>query len=315
MFESDASPSPAAPASGSRPETTSPAASAGVASSKTSTHEGLYPASAASGADADLWQHLVHDAPLISSFVLTLSLLVSIVTTIVQLVITRRLQMRTAATTLWDHYLDRAIERPMFAFPENPAFARKLDVEHQKFDGQECEFERYEWFVSALLRTSDETLRAFDPSDHRAIIIARNIFYHRRYVRWRWPLWQKTYFANLGDKVQTIVRNIATSTEESVDDYETLLVRGQRRPLWRPAVVDPILMALAVVLLLLPAAAVLGVATVRNAWQALAVLLLTLAGGVALGARLRGASREVAGTGGGDAARDGRRIERQSRRD
>src|SRR5437868_34378 len=133
-----------------------------------------------SPSQADSLEWAVHVAPAFSVLVF----FISVVVAIFQIWLSRVVQKTSTATNLWDSYLVRALQFPVFAYPPN--FPNKFKYEERKIDGQLVKFERYEWFVSSMLRTSDEILRAFDRSDHRAIIIARNIYYHRAYMKWRW---------------------------------------------------------------------------------------------------------------------------------
>jgi hypothetical protein len=56
------------------------------------------------------------------------------------------------------HYLgqcDVAMREPQFANPE----LGKLDLRDKTFDGQKCDFERYEWYVARLVYALDAAMR------------------------------------------------------------------------------------------------------------------------------------------------------------
>lgn len=112
----------------------------------------------------------------------------------------RENQLRATAITLWDKYLDRTIQYPTFACPEG--FEKSFEkLEERKIDGCSKEFERYEWFVASLIRTSNEILASYDNSPERHNMVRRNIGYHKRYIRYK----TSAFFMDLGPDVWKIV--------------------------------------------------------------------------------------------------------------
>jgi hypothetical protein len=122
----------------------------------------------------------------------------------------RHVQNSSAASQLWDSYLGRALKYPAFAYPPN--FAESFDFSAETFDKKKEEFERYEWFVSAFLHTSDEVLMEFDASDHRAKIVYRNANYHKAYLKWRrGKQIQGDYVDSLSPRLNALVRRVVES--------------------------------------------------------------------------------------------------------
>jgi hypothetical protein len=124
------------------------------------------------------------------------------------LALSRENQRRTTASNLWDSYLGRAIEFPEFAYPE--AFFEQYDFKNRTYKGKKEEFERYEWFLSALLRSSDDIIESYDKTDERILLVERNIGYHRHYISWR--INQKRlhdYLDEFGPKITEILRKIS----------------------------------------------------------------------------------------------------------
>jgi hypothetical protein len=119
----------------------------------------------------------------VATILSVLCFVVSLIIAIVQINRARHVQRYAAATQLWDGYLGRSIQYPAFAYP--PAFSERFSFEKRTFDNCQEEFERYEWFVSAFLRTSDEIITEFDDGHHRAKIVQLSLSYHIEYLRWR----------------------------------------------------------------------------------------------------------------------------------
>lgn len=120
---------------------------------------------------------------LIAAIVSAASFVTSLVIALLQIRRARHVQRYAAATQLWDGYLGRSIKYPAFAYPPN--FSDRFSFEERTFDKSKEEFERYEWFVSAFLRTADEIINHFDGGDHRAKIVQLNLKYHKKYLAWR----------------------------------------------------------------------------------------------------------------------------------
>ncbi len=93
------------------------------------------------------------------------------------------IQRQATASQLWDAYLTMAVRYPIFAFPAN--FIESFDFERREFNGSREEFERYEWFLSRLLRTTDEIIVEFGYADHRSKTALQDVAYHAIYFRWR----------------------------------------------------------------------------------------------------------------------------------
>jgi hypothetical protein len=124
------------------------------------------------------------------------------------------LQRRTTSSQLWDAYLGRALQYPMFAFPKK--FIGKFDFERTTFDKSKEEFERYEWFVSTLLRATDETILEFGDNDHRAQTALQNVCYHREYLRWRVRQCnQEDYVRLLSEELKAFVAKLADERQGS----------------------------------------------------------------------------------------------------
>jgi hypothetical protein len=90
------------------------------------------------------------------------------------------LQKKSIAAQLWDTYLGRALQYPEFAYPN------KFDFDGRKFGGCRREFERYEWFVSTLLRATDEILDEPSIEKHRSATALQNVRYHKAYLKWQY---------------------------------------------------------------------------------------------------------------------------------
>ncbi|HEX4177609.1 MAG TPA: hypothetical protein VHY57_04200 [Rhizomicrobium sp.] len=77
------------------------------------------------------------------------------------------------------HYLsqcDVAMREPQFS---NPALG-KLDVPAHTFDGDTCQFERYEWYVARLVYTLDAAMR-LAPFQQWGEVAKTQLATHRQY--------------------------------------------------------------------------------------------------------------------------------------
>lgn len=135
---------------------------------------------------ADFWEGLrtyQNNIVALDSLITTSIVIFSLLVAYSQFRRAAHLQRRATSSQLWDAYLGRALKYPMFAYPRN--FADKFDFEKKTFRGSPQEFERYEWFVSTLLRVSDEMLMEFGDRHHNCQAALLNVKYHRRYLKWR----------------------------------------------------------------------------------------------------------------------------------
>lgn len=115
-------------------------------------------------------------------------LFLSLVVAIIALLVNRKTQQRLKAQDLWSTYLQKAIEYPFLAYP--PGHAENFDYDAKTVrndDGKpdRREFERYEWFLSYLLKTSKEILEHYSHDDFWTKTIRRNIRYHKKYLAQR----------------------------------------------------------------------------------------------------------------------------------
>jgi hypothetical protein len=124
-------------------------------------------------------QHLAYVANIVSAVCFVASLAVALYS----MRRAFRTQRYSIASQLWDAYLARAIQYPRFAYPDS--FLDLYDYQKKTFESKREEFERYEWFVSALLRTSEEVLSEFDAEHGRSETAFRSIKYHKKYLAWR----------------------------------------------------------------------------------------------------------------------------------
>lgn len=109
------------------------------------------------------------------------------------------LQKKATAAQLWDTYLGRALQYPEFAYPKN--FMEQFDFENRKFAGCRREFERYEWFVSTLLRATDEILDEPDIEKHRSATALQNVRYHKAYLKWQYTQDRADYLKIVSPKL------------------------------------------------------------------------------------------------------------------
>lgn len=138
-------------------------------------------------------------APLASALIFAISLFLALR----QIRNNRENLLRATAISLWDKYPDRTIQYPKFACPDS--FKSLFNYERREFDGDAEAFERYEWFVAALMRSSNEILRSYDKSTERNNMVRRNIRYHREYILYK----GRDFFQDLGPDVRGIVTDIA----------------------------------------------------------------------------------------------------------
>jgi len=124
----------------------------------------------------------------------------------------RENQLRATAVALWDKYLDRTIQYPEFAYPEG--FKELFDYENRTFRKKAKEFERYEWFVASLMRTSNEILCSYDRTDERNNMVRRNLLYHREYIAYK----GRDFFQDLGQEVRGIVTEIANEHGRKLEE-------------------------------------------------------------------------------------------------
>lgn len=115
----------------------------------------------------------------------------------------RENQLRATAIALWDKYLDRTIQYPKFAVPKR--FEKSYNYKSQEIDDSDEKYEQYEWFVAALMRTSNEILCSYDKSPERNSMVRRNIRYHKKYIIHK----GQAFFQDLGPDIRKIVIEIA----------------------------------------------------------------------------------------------------------
>ncbi|HEX8472727.1 MAG TPA: hypothetical protein VF666_01715 [Pyrinomonadaceae bacterium] len=156
-------------------------------------------------------------APLASALIFAASLGVGVY----QILKNRENQRRATAIALWDKYLDRTIQYPIFAFPKR--FEQFFDFDRQEIDGSPEKFEQYEWFVAALIRTSNEILGSYDKRKQRYDMVKRNIEYHKRYIAFKTSI----FFKDLGPEVENIVKKIEDEYKRKIEDEK----RGRLRNL------------------------------------------------------------------------------------
>jgi len=154
-----------------------------------------------------------------AAVVTVIILLYSLDTAIKQINRATHNQRRATASELWNTYLCRAVDYPVFAYP--PSFPQKFDYEKMTIDGEREEFERYEWCVSMLLRATDEILLEFRNDDHRKRTALQNVRYHRKYLRYRselknreedyLTLLSQELIGYIADLVETEIRQAAGS--------------------------------------------------------------------------------------------------------
>ena len=123
----------------------------------------------------------------------------------------RENQLRATAVSLWDKYLDRTMQYPKFAFPER--FENSFNYKRQEIDDSAEKYEQYEWFVAALMRTSNEILRSYDKSHERNSMVRRNIRYHKKYITSK----GHNFFQDIGHDVRKIVTEIADEQKKELE--------------------------------------------------------------------------------------------------
>jgi hypothetical protein len=122
-------------------------------------------------------EHPQHMTPII--------LLLSLVVAIIALLVNRKIQQRLKAQDLWSTYLQKAIEYPALAYPPGHAQLFNYDAKtilNAQGDHDRREFERYEWLLSYLLKTSKEILAHYSHDEFWTKTIRRNIRYHKAYL-------------------------------------------------------------------------------------------------------------------------------------
>jgi hypothetical protein len=145
----------------------------------------------------------------ISAVVLFLSLIVAIGA----LFVNRKTQQRLKAQDLWSTYLQKAIEHSALAYPpghgENFNYDAKT-VLNAEGKPDKREFERYEWFLSYLLKTAREILEHYSHDEFWKKTIRRNIRYHEAYLakRKRVVLPDDDYIALSGREVNRLIDEI-----------------------------------------------------------------------------------------------------------
>lgn len=140
-------------------------------------------------------------APIISAAVLFLSLLVSLGVALWTINRNRMIQQQLKAQDLWSTYLQKAIEYPALAYPPGHTDDFNYDnktVLNDEGKADKREFERYEWLVSYLLKTSRENLEHFSHDEFWKKTIRRNIRYHKVYLALRRKLKLRDDFIELG---------------------------------------------------------------------------------------------------------------------
>jgi hypothetical protein len=85
------------------------------------------------------------------------------------------LERSLAAKQLYLGQCDAALRYPQFADPED-----RLDVKRQKFDGDETQFEQYEWYVARLVYVLDECLM-LGPRPRWASVADTQLGVHKHY--------------------------------------------------------------------------------------------------------------------------------------
>jgi hypothetical protein len=121
---------------------------------------------------------------IISASILFLSFLVAIGA----LVSNRRTQQQLKAQDSWNTFLQKAIEYPLLAYPKghNQRFNYNNKTVLNAYDEPDkFEFERYEWFISLLLKTAREILEHFSNDVYWKGTIRRNFRYHKAYWKHR----------------------------------------------------------------------------------------------------------------------------------
>jgi hypothetical protein len=125
----------------------------------------------------------LQDGAYVAAMVSATSFVLSVIIAIYQINRARHLQKYAISAQLWDVYLGRAIQYPAFAYP--PSFRGLYSYNDRTFNSSTEEFERYEWFLSSLIRTCDEVINQFYASDYRSELVWRSLRYHREYLTWR----------------------------------------------------------------------------------------------------------------------------------
>src|SRR5262245_20415522 len=116
----------------------------------------------------------------------------SVLVAVAAIVYAWRLQYTIKAQDFWSTFLQKAMEYPVLAYP--PGHESLFDYARQEVTVQRpnditddayrqlkrAEFERYEWFLSYLLKTARQILDWFD-DDYWKLTIERNLRYHAAY--------------------------------------------------------------------------------------------------------------------------------------
>ncbi len=136
----------------------------------------------------DMLKAAIKLAPLISAGILFLSLLASLCVALWTISSNRKIQQQLKAQDLWSTFLQKAIEYPALAYP--PGHADRFDYTAKTIVNDECkpdkrEYERYEWFLSYLLKTARQILEHFSADEFWKKTIRRNIRYHKTYLALR----------------------------------------------------------------------------------------------------------------------------------
>lgn len=161
------------------------------------------------------WERLAKLAPIVTALMSIVSALIFAVSLrigLLQIRKNRENQLRASAIALWDKYLDRTIQYPKFAYPDG--FEKSFEkLEEKEIDESREKFEQYEWFVAALIRTSNEILASYDDTPQRQSMVERNIEYHRRYIAYK----KSTFFRDLGPEVGKILTKAEDKYKEELE--------------------------------------------------------------------------------------------------
>ncbi len=110
---------------------------------------------------------------------------------------TRENQKEALVQKAYYDYAKMALDRPDLAFPPRSAF----DFEKQELNGSELEFERYEWFLSAMLVTVHFLMRMYPADEFWRTLTTNQISYHWQYLEKFWTT--KSFIVNWRTVLET----------------------------------------------------------------------------------------------------------------
>jgi hypothetical protein len=157
-----------------------------------------------------MWHWLITNQPgvtAITGAVTALSFVISVCIALYQINKARQTQMETTARNIFNDYLKKAFEYPIFSYP--PTHLDQFDFTERTFSGSLVEFERYEWFVSILIVAMREILDFLSHDKYWEMTARTQLSYHKNYLNWRRNQGEQDNFIKLaGENVNKIIDSI-----------------------------------------------------------------------------------------------------------